>query len=69
MRSLQILKSLVKIADKVNEEYFHDREKTTVWMNTSNPMLGNFSPHELIFRGKYERVLQFIETALEENKL
>lgn len=45
-----------------------DAMKAIIWMRTANPMLGGLVPREMIVKGLYKKLLQFIETSLEENK-
>lgn len=50
-------------------EFFSgDKEKTTLWFNTENPLLGNIKPNDLIVMGREEKLLKFIQHALSENK-
>lgn len=46
----------------------HDHNKTYLWFYTENPMLGSYKPIEMILLGREEKLLQFIITALDENK-
>lgn len=47
--------------------FFHDEPKTMFWFQTPNPLLGNISPKEMIRRGRFKKLLEFIQTALDEN--
>jgi hypothetical protein len=49
-------------------EFFEDESRTILWFQTPNPLLGNITPKEMIMRGRFRKLLQFIQTALEENK-
>jgi len=53
--------------EKVNS-FFNDEEKTMLWFNTKNHFLGGNSPREMIIFGRYTKLMNFIWTALEENK-
>ena len=47
--------------------YFKDLNKTVLWLHTSNPLLGNMSPRDMIRIGRFKKLLKFIQTALDEN--
>jgi len=40
-----------------------DVNKTKYWLKTPNPHLGGTCPRELILRGRYKRVIDFIQDA------
>jgi len=48
--------------------FFKNEEKTLLWFQVSNPMLGNISPRDMIRAGRFKKLLKFIETALAENR-
>ncbi len=48
-------------------EFFKDENQTILWFQTPNPLLGSISPKEMIKRGRFRKLLQFIQTALTEN--
>jgi hypothetical protein len=45
------------------EAFNGDPVKTKFWIKTPNPNFGGASPRELIIRGRYKKVLQFILAA------
>lgn len=45
-----------------------NEEKTSLWMATKNPLLGNISPEDMIRLGRVDRLLKFIKDALAENE-
>jgi hypothetical protein len=47
--------------------FFQDERKTMFWFQTPNPLLGNITPKEMIRRGRFRKLLEFIQTALDEN--
>ncbi len=50
-------------------EYFEgDRKKTVLWFSVRNPMLGNVAPRDMVRLGRYKRLMQFIVSALAENR-
>ncbi len=56
------------IAINLVGDFFGDESRTILWFQTPNPLLGSISPKEMIKRGRFRKLLQFIQTALEENK-
>jgi hypothetical protein len=48
--------------------FFKDPEKTEMWFQIPNPLLGNLSPSEMIRIGRFKKLYRFIQTALEENQ-
>jgi uncharacterized protein (DUF2384 family) len=48
--------------------FFKDEQKTILWFNTPNPLLGNMTPRDMIRIGRFKKLLNFIQTALDENK-
>ena len=48
--------------------HFNDLNKTMLWFQVSNPLLGNLAPRDLIRVGRFKKLMKFIQTALDENK-
>ena len=48
--------------------FFKDNEKTVLWFQIPNPLLGNISPREMIRIGRFKKLYRFIQTALDENQ-
>jgi len=48
--------------------FFKDRDKTVLWFQVPNPLLGNIAPRDMIRIGRFEKLLKFIQTALSENE-
>lgn len=48
--------------------FFKDNEKTILWFQIPNPLLGNISPREMIRIGRFNKLYRFIQTALDENQ-
>ena len=44
-----------------------DLEKTQLWFNTENPLLGDISPRDMIRYGRYTKLRKFIFNALAGN--
>ncbi len=61
---------LVEWATAINlvGSFFKDREKTLLWFQVPNPLLGGLSPRDMIRVGRFKKLLRFIQTALDENK-
>ena len=50
-------------------QYFGgDVQKTVLWFNLPNPMMGSASPRDMIRFGRYSVLRNFIHTALSENR-
>lgn len=49
--------------------YFGDRDKFESWMMSDNPMLGNVAPIDMLFLGRFEKLLKFVKAALEDDEL
>jgi hypothetical protein len=59
------LREIANIANLVAEFFAGDLQKTTLWFEIANPMLGNISPRTMIRLGKYKRLLGFVLQARE----
>ena len=66
----ELRERLVEWATALNlvAEYFNDAEKTVLWFQVSNPLLGNMTPRDMIRLGRFKKLLKFIQTALDENQ-
>jgi hypothetical protein len=52
------------------QEFFKDSPgKLGLWLSTPNPMLGNIKPFHMILWGREKKLLKFIESAIDENKI
>lgn len=71
-RMPQILKDRLRewatLFNLVAQFFGGDAVKTALWFKTTNPMLGNISPRDMIRFGRYQKLLQFILNALSENQ-
>lgn len=71
-RMPQILKDRLRewanLLNLVAQFFEGDAIKTALWFKTSNPILGNISPRDMIRFGRYQKLLKFILTALSENQ-
>ena len=61
---------LIEWAIAINSvgSYFKDQEKTVLWFKVPNPLLGGYSPKDMIRIGRFKKLFKFIQTALDENK-
>lgn len=70
-RMPQILKDRLRewanLFNLVAQFFEGDAVKTALWFKTTNPMLGNISPRDMIRFGRYQKLLKFILDALSEN--
>ena len=56
------------IALNLVANFFKDQEKTILWFGIPNPLLGGISPKDMIRVGRFKKLLNFIQTALDENQ-
>jgi len=56
------------IALNLVAEYFNDVEKSVLWFQVPNPLLGNMTPRGMIRLGRFKKLFKFIQTALDENR-
>lgn len=61
------MEQIANICNLVAEFFNGDPAKTALWFRTSNPMLGNVSPRDMIRYGRFKRLQRFILEAREEN--
>jgi len=50
------------------KEFFGDEVKAKLWFETKNPLLGEISPNEMMELGRYQKLSEFIDNQLAENK-
>ncbi len=48
--------------------FFKDNDKTILWFCMPNPLLGGMSPRDMIRVGRFKKLLNFIQSALDENQ-
>lgn len=67
---LELRERMVEWATAINlvGSHFNDLDKTMLWFQVSNPLLGGMAPRDLIRVGRFKKLLKFIQTALDENK-
>ncbi len=65
---ITIIQDLASVSSLVNS-FFNNDKKTTQWLNTKNPLLGEKEPIEMIFEGKTEKLIGFINSRLEGNTI
>lgn|SRR5579859_4911248 len=53
------------IVDTISEVL--GEEKAKLWMTAKNPLLGNQTPLEMLSLGRYNKLVEFINTQLREN--
>ena len=54
--------------DKIKKYFNGDTNKTWSWFKAPNPNFGGYSPLDMIKIGRVERLKQFIDNAIDENK-
>lgn len=52
---------------KAVNSFFNDYKKSKVWMLAVNPLLGNVSPYSMVRLGRFDKLMTFIYTQIEEN--
>lgn len=55
------------IALNLVNQFFGDAEKTMLWFNMPNTLLGGLSPKDMIRIDRFKKLLKFIQTSLDEN--
>lgn len=60
-------KDICEMNMKLLKFFDHDYDKAIAWLQTKNPGLGGISPLEMIGRGRLEKLINFVESPLEEN--
>lgn len=48
--------------------FFKNKEKTILWFSIPNPLLGGMTPRDMIRLGRFKKLLNFIQTSLDENQ-
>lgn len=62
------MREWANVLNLVAEHFNGDARKTALWLTTSNPLLGNMAPRDMIRFGRYKKLFKFIFNALSENK-
>lgn len=57
---LEHMGSIANICSLVAELFDNDLDKTILWLNTQNPILGNASPKLMLRMGKYKKLLNIV---------
>ena len=67
---IELRDRMVEWATAINlvGSHFNDMGKTMLWFQVTNPLLGDMAPRDLIRVGRFNKLLKFIQTALDENK-
>jgi hypothetical protein len=67
---IELKERLTEWATAINlvEGFFRDPEKTILWFSIPNPLLGGLSPRDMIRVGRFKKLLNFVQTALNENE-
>ncbi len=55
---------LVSVLSVVSSQLGQDKEKTKLWFNMPNPMLGGVSPLNMILLGKHKKLMKFIQRSM-----
>lgn len=60
------LEEIAIVCNLVAEIFGGDLPKTSAWFNTTNPMLGDVSPRDMVRLGRFDRLRAFVFRALDE---
>lgn len=55
---------LISVLSIVSSQLKQDKEKTRLWFNMPNPMLGGVSPLQMILLGKHKKLMKFIQRSI-----
>jgi len=47
--------------------HFNDLNKTMMWFQAPNPMLGSIAPRDMIRLGRFKKLMKYIQSALDAN--
>jgi uncharacterized protein (DUF2384 family) len=51
-------------------DFFHgDKDKAIAWYMSPNVLLGNTSPFEMIKNGRGQKLMKFIRSCMDENRI
>lgn len=64
---VQHLTEIAVICSLVAQFFQGDVQKTQLWFQTRNPMLGNIAPRDMVRYGRHERLRRVVMDALSEN--
>ena len=66
----ELAERLIEWATAINlvAGFFKNQDKTILWFNTPNPLLGEQTPKDMIRIGRSKKLVKFIRNALLENK-
>ena len=56
------------IAINLVANHFNDIDKTKLWFQTPNPLLGHIAPRDMIRLGRFKKLYEFIIASIDENK-
>ena len=66
----ELAERLIEWATAINlvAGFFKNQDKTILWFDTPNPLLGEQTPRDMIRIGRSKKLIKFIRNALSENK-
>ena len=62
------LEEIANIANRVAALFEGDLQKTALWFRTSNPMLGDVSPKDMLRMNRFKRLAKFVAEAEQGRK-
>lgn len=60
------MEEIASVINMVADAFAGDANKTALWFKTSNPLLGDVSPRDMIRLGRYDKLRKFIISAMME---
>ena len=66
--SKTIRTEIVRVRNLMRKHFKDEPEKADLWLQTSNPHLGNMRPMDLILMGRGYKLITWIKAAMEENE-
>jgi uncharacterized protein (DUF2384 family) len=60
------MEEIANVINMVADAFGGDVDKTALWFKTSNPLLGDVSPRDMIRLGRYDKLRKFIISAMME---
>ena len=65
----QRLEEIANVANRITKVFDGDAKKSALWFRTSNPMLGEISPRDMLRMGRHKRLVKFINESIREPRL
>jgi hypothetical protein len=60
-------KGMKYVFERISKSMSWDEDKTILWLDTENPLLGGATPIRLAESGRIHKLVKFVESCLEDN--